>query len=257
MGLGCESLWSTLQVCCVCFLLPELPPVRGTPQFNPSHRSCCIPLESRHATAAAATMVAADALAKHALFTAPTHPAAVQNLLSLGIWSTLRSIFIALLVVVGVFDLVRLSTGHLREHACVPVPAWEERMLSALSMVAGISAAVAPLPAPAVHVVQHPLRLSCSVLEAAAAANCSLRWLHLWLWVSGYRCSSCALSSPQIFAIILATLHPLECCRFFPHRSIKSRAEKAPRRGNVTSALMTGRLQGLELGTPAADAHLA
>jgi hypothetical protein len=43
-----------------------------------------------------------------------------------------------------------------------------------------------------------------------------------------------------VFAIILATLHPLECCRFFPHRSIKSRAERAPRRGNVTSALMTG-----------------
>ena len=37
----------------------------------------------------------------------------MQNLLSLGLWDTLRSIFIALLVVVGIFDLVRLS--------CVPV----------------------------------------------------------------------------------------------------------------------------------------
>jgi hypothetical protein len=33
----------------------------------------------------------------------------VQNLLSLGLWDTLRSIFIALLVVIGVFDLVRTS----------------------------------------------------------------------------------------------------------------------------------------------------
>ena len=58
----------------------------------------------------------------------------------------------------------------------------------------------------------------------------------------------CALRLLQIFAVILATLHPLECCRFFPHRSIKSRAQRAPRRGNVTSALMTGGLQGLTGG---------
>jgi hypothetical protein len=34
--------------------------------------------------------------------------AVVQNLLSISLWSTLRSIFIALLAIVGVFDLVRL-----------------------------------------------------------------------------------------------------------------------------------------------------
>jgi hypothetical protein len=38
-------------------------------------------------------------------------PAAVQNLISIGLWSTLRSIFIALLVIVGVFDLVGFCTA--------------------------------------------------------------------------------------------------------------------------------------------------
>lgn len=34
---------------------------------------------------------------------------APQNLLSIGLWSTLRGIFIALLVTVGIFDLVSVA----------------------------------------------------------------------------------------------------------------------------------------------------
>jgi hypothetical protein len=125
-------------------------------------------------------------------------------------------------------------------------PASEKQPLSTLSMLVGTFAAIAPLPAPALHAVQHPLRLSCSVLgkrlrlQTLPSNGCTCGSGRLGTDAAHVRC----FLPPQVFAIILATLHPLECCRFFPHRSIKSRAENAPRRGNVTSALMTGVLQG-------------
>lgn len=147
VGLGCESLWSTLQVqrpCLLaasCFLTVVAMRECRACVWQLCARRLCI---QRHNVIAAAAAAGTAAAATARTVDSPIWPSrvegaamalppAVQNLLSLGLWSTLRSIFIALLVVVGVFDLVSVS-----------IPA--EETLQHLSLAAIICAADVGLP---------------------------------------------------------------------------------------------------------------